>query len=42
MTLQGLTLNFDSEVDIFDSLLSIMSQNDDIDGPNGLEVVENE
>ena len=42
MTIHGLTLNFDSEVGIFDSFLSIMSQNDDIDGSQGLEVVEND
>ena len=41
MTYLGLTLNFDAEVDLFDSLLSIISQNEDIDGPVGSEVVEN-
>ena len=32
---------FDAEVDLFDSLLSIITQNEDIDGPVGSEVVEN-
>ena len=39
MTYHSLTLNFDSEVDIFDCLQSIMYKNDDLDGPSGLEVV---
>ena len=42
MTYHGLTLNFDSEVDIFVCLLSTMSQNEDLDEPTGLEAVENE
>ena len=31
----------EADVSLFDTLLSILSQNDDIDGPTGLEVVEN-
>ena len=41
MTYHGLTLNFDSEVDLFDCLSSIMSQVDELDVPQGLEAVEN-
>ena len=41
MTFHGLTLNFDSKVDIFDSLLSIVSKNENIDVPTGLEMVGN-
>ena len=41
MTTRGLTLIFDSELDFFDSWQSNMSQNEDIDGSQGLEVVEN-
>ena len=41
MTYRPFALNFDSEVHLFDCLSSIMSQNDDIDGSQGLEVVEN-
>jgi hypothetical protein len=33
MTYPGLALNFDTEVDLFDSLLYILSHNDDLDGP---------
>ena len=42
MSCHGLTLNLEAEVDYCDCLASIMSQNDDIDGPIGLEVVEND
>ena len=42
MTYHGLTLNFDSEVDIFDCLQSTKSQNEDLDEPTGLEAVEND
>ena len=39
MTTRGLTLNFDSELDFFDSWQSNMSQMEDIDGPTELEVL---
>ena len=41
MTYRSFALNFDSEVHLFDCLSSIMSQVDDLEGPTGLEVVEN-
>ena len=41
MAYRSFALNFDSEVHLFDCLSSIMSQVDDIDGSQGLEVVEN-
>ena len=42
MTYHSLALNFDSELDLFDFWQSIISQNDDLNGSTGLEVVENE
>ena len=42
MTFHSLALNFDSELHFFDCWQSIMSQVDDLDGPQGqLEAVEN-
>ena len=41
MTFHSSVLNFDSEVHLFDCWQSIMSQVDDLDGPQGLEAVEN-
>ena len=38
----SLTLNFDAEVDLFDYLSSLISQNDDLDGPIELEVMKHE
>ena len=41
MTCHGFALNFDAEVDLFDCWQSFMSQVDDLEGPSGLELVEN-
>ena len=41
MAYNGLALNLEADVSLYDCLPSIMSQNDDINGPTGLEVVGN-
>ena len=42
MTCRALALNLEAEIDLIDCFQCIMSQNDDLDGPIGLEVVEND